>query len=362
MAGLLHDLGLIDRTYERERTSDVDIDPSFPERVLKFRLFDSDLLGSPDTDMADWIANGEQPDMAPYLRVCRIGDHAGPWVALDGFVVQEDEERGRRSFCFVRSFIVASANSEAFLEKLATQDLGGRWLPEKPSVIYTFEGEIPWCATYPVNGPTEFSFIENERTVKVQKSRTELFLDDQPLTESQMEFLRRKLVYKDLTTDEVGLVDAEIERIEAREIPFEADEIERDFTEFQALIPVCDFGWEGYQTSASDAGHAVTLAREIAEYLDLVNRPQEFDLFTRDDERASLNVSDHSDDFNNHQSFFFINEGLLNRYLEQTHSTLIWAVWGDREYSTKQINAVFRGADRPEQTHGDIKDVRRFVQ
>lgn len=362
MSGLMHDLGIIDRTYERKRTSDVDIDPSFPERVLKLKLFVSDLLGSPDMDMPDWIANGDQPDMAPYLRVHRIGEHEGPWVALDGFVVQEDEERGRRSFCFVRSFIVPNASSEAFLEKLAGQELGERWLPEKPSVIYTFEGEIPWCATYPVNGPTEFSFIENERTVKVQKTRTELFLDDQPLTKSQMKFLRRKLVDKDFTADEGGLADTEIERIEVREIPFEANEIERDYSEFQALIPVCDFGWEGYQTSASDGGHAVTLAREIADDLDLFNRPQEFDLFTKEGYRASLNISDHSGDFNNHQSFFFINEDLLKRYLGQNDSTLIWAFWGEREYSSKQVNALFNGSNRPEQTHGDIKDVRHFDQ
>jgi hypothetical protein len=362
MAGLLNDLGVINRTYERGRTSDVDIDPSFPERVLKFKLFDSDLLGSPEMDMPDWIANGDQPDMTRYLRVHRIGDYEGPWVALDGFVVQEDEERGRRSFCFVRSFIVANASSEGFLKNLTAQELGGRWLPEKPSVIYTFEGEIPWCATYPANGPTEFSFIENERTVKVQRTRTELFFDDQPLTESQIEFLRRKLVDKDFTADEGELSDAEIERIEAREIPFEADEIERDYTEFQGLIPVCDFGWEGYQTSASDAGHAVALAREIADNLNLVNHPQEFDLFTKDGNRASLNISDHSGDFNNHQSFFFINESLLKRYLEQNDSTLIWAIWGEREYSSKQVNALFHGSDRPEQTHGDIKDVRRFEQ
>jgi hypothetical protein len=73
-----------------------------------------------------------------------------------------------------------------------------------------------------------------------------------------------------------------------------------------------------------------------------------------------LNISDHSDDFNNHQSFFFINEGLLKRYLEQNDSTLIWAVWGEREYSSKQASALFHGPNRPEQTHGDIKDVRRF--
>lgn len=357
MAGLLHDLGIIDRSYDSERTSDVDIDPSFPERVVKNKLFNDDLLGSPELDTSAWIANGGQPNLAPILRVQRIGDHEGAWVALDGFVVQEDEIRGRRSFCFVRSMLVKNALVEVFLEKLANQSLGGRWLPEKPSVTYTFGGEIPWCATYPKNGLTKFSFIENERTVKVQKKRMELFLDDKPLAESQINLLRRRLI-----DDDPEFPDAAIEKIEAREMPFETEEIQHDNTQFEAFIPVCDFGWEGYQTSASNCGHAVTLAREIADDLDLVNRPQEFDLFKKDGERASLNVSDHSGDFNNHQSFFFISERLLKQYLEKNDLALIWAIWGEREYSSKQASALFLGQNRPEQTHGDIKTVLRYQQ
>jgi hypothetical protein len=104
----------------------------------------------------------------------------------------------------------------------------------------------------------------------------------------------------------------------------------------------------------------VTLAREIADDLELVNRPQEFDLFTKGGNRASLNVSDHSGDFSNHQSFFFISEDLLKKYLVLNDSALIWAVWGERQYSSKQAESLFRGPNRPEQIHGDIKDVRRY--
>lgn len=361
MSGLLHDLGLIDRTYERERTSDVDIDPSFPVPVQKFDLFKTDLLGDPDMSMPDWIATGEQPDMAPYLKVGQIKEHEGSWIALDGFVVQEDEGRERRSFCFIKSFIVKNEKSEAFLEHLSEQELGGRWLPEKPSVIYTFAGEIPWSVTYPRNELSEFSFVENERTVKVENTVNEFYLEGRKLDISSFYVTHRKLFGTNpLDTDGNELSDAEIENIKIRKIPVEIEEVQQDFAEYEALIPVCHFGWEGHQSSSSEPRHANTLAKEIAEDLELVNCPQEFDIFTKDGNRASLNISDHSEDYNNSQSFFFIRENLLRQYLDQNDSTLVWVIWGEREYSSKQAMALSRGSNRPEQTHGDIKEVRRY--
>ena len=169
MSGLLRDQGEIAKIYDHERTSDVDIDPSFPKRILNAKLIDSDFLGDPKLEMDAWISVGEQPDMARYLMMARIVDHDGPWIALDGFVVQEDEKRGRESFCFIRSLIVKNERADEFVERLSRQDLTDRRLPEKPSVIYTFSGEIPWCATYPANGPTEFLFVESETNYYCQK-------------------------------------------------------------------------------------------------------------------------------------------------------------------------------------------------
>src|SRR5207253_1375848 len=101
-----------------------------------------DFLGDPATQLRDWIVNGAAPDMSPYLQLSQIQGHPGPWVALDGFLTQEDKVRGRRVFCFIRSFLVARAVADAFDDKLSRQPLGGRWLPEKPAIMYTFAGEI----------------------------------------------------------------------------------------------------------------------------------------------------------------------------------------------------------------------------
>ncbi len=156
------------------------------------------------------------------------------------------------------------------------------------------------------------------------------------------------------------LTDDDWAKIEVREIPYEEEEMEQEFATFKALIPVCDFGWEGYQSAASDAGHAVTLAKEIAKDLDLINRPQEFDFFTADGVRATLGISDQGDDYNNYQHIFFMRENLLQDYLKKNDCSLIWAIWGERGYSTKLATTLFHGPERPTQTHGDIKQIIRY--
>ena len=57
---------------------------------------------------------------------------------------------------------------------------------------------------------------------------------------------------------------------------------------------------------------------------------------------------------------FFIREDLLKTYLEKNDFVLIWAIWGEREYSLAQVNKLFHGPDRPEQTYGVFSLVKRY--
>jgi hypothetical protein len=356
MSGFLHDQGKL------ENWRDVDIDPSFPVRVTKGHLIKADFLGDPKMDMKEWIANGPLPDVDSYLRLGEVLQVEGPWVALDGFFVQQDEMRGRKLFCFIRSFLVANQDADSFLNHLSHQDLGGRWLPEKPKVIYTFAGEIPWCTTFPNNGLCEISFVTKEETVKVNKIQPAFYLDGMKLDLTQIDIIRRRLFGDDLGKNEEQkqLSDEDLKRIEVREVPVEVEEVKREYIIFNSLIPVCDFGWEGYHTAASDAGHATTLAKEITSDLKLIGQPQTFDLFTKGGVKATFNISDQSNDFNNHQAMFFIRENLLKMYLEKNDLVLIWAIWGEREYSSDQIEKLFLGADRPERHYAIYSYVKRY--
>lgn len=209
---------------------------------------------------------------------------------------------------------------------------------------------------------SEFSFVAKEETVKVQRSKQELYLDGEKLGWTQIDLIRRRLFDDAIggTEEQQNISDEDLERIEVREVPVEVEEVKREYAKFNALIPVCDFGWEGYQTTASDAGHATTLVKEITSDLELIGQPQTFDLFTKDGVKATCNVSDQSDDFNNHQAMFFIKENLLKTYLEKNDLALIWAIWGERGYSSAQINKLFHGPDRPEQSHAVFSFVKRY--
>lgn len=360
MSGLLHDREVLENW--RERTADFDIDPSFPERINKDHLINADFLGDPEMEMKEWIAHGPLPDVNPYLRLPEVRNDEVPWVTLDGFFVQQDEKRGRKLFCFIRSFLVVNQDADAFLNYLSHQDLGGRWLPEKPKVIYTFAGEIPWCDTFPPNGQSEFSFVTREETVKVQRTQEELYLDGKKLGMTPMDLKLRNFFNFDIgkTKKKHPISDEDWERVEVREVLAEVEEVQREFAKFKAFTPVCDFGWEGYQTVVSDAGTATTLAKEITSDLGLVGQPQTFELFTKDGVKATCNVSDQSGDYNNNQRMFFIKENLLKTYLEKNDLALIWAIWGERDYSSAQIEKLFHGPDRPEQRYAAFSFVKRY--
>ncbi len=377
MSGLLHDQGLLEDW--RERTSYVDIDPSFPERVTKGHVVKSDFLGDPEMEMKEWIKNGPLPNISPYLRSDKVLEIDGPWIALDGFINQQDERRGRRSFCFIRSFLVSNQDVASFTDHLSRQDLGGRWLPEKPAVINTFAGEIPWCDCLHKNDLCEFSFVTGEKTVRVQQTQYEYYLGGNKLNLDDLDF---KLIHLPLNRDAAGgkedqhrwiiipnignedekqsISKADIEKIEVREQQVEIDEKKKEHDKYNALIPVCDFSWEGNQTVASDAGRSVILAKEIAIDLKLIGKPQTLDLYTMNGLQATFNISDQSDDYNNHQSMFYIKEDLLNTYLKIKELSLIWAMWGEREYSSDQYDKIFHGKNRPEQPYAVFSYVKNY--
>ena len=287
MVGLRSDLGKMGRNNEERRDLVVDIDPSFPLPVPTARIIDVDFLGAPEIETQQWVANEALPEIVPYLKLPEVLSEKGPWIMLDGFVSQGDKSRDRSIFCCIRSFLVIKQHADAILAYLNREKLGGSF-PNMPSLVYTFAGEIPWCSTFPANGPTEVSFITEEESDEINES-SNIFS-----------------VWSDVT------------------------DRTREFVRYEILIPVRDFAWESYHSVVNNAGHATTLAKEIALGLDLVSQPQTFDLFTHDKKKATLCVSDHSDDVDNTQSMHFIREEILKPYLARNDYSLIWVMWGER--------------------------------
>jgi len=78
----------------------------------------------------------------------------------------------------------------------------------------------------------------------------------------------------------------------------------------------------------------MSLARELASNDKLVMRPQTFDFFTRQGERVTINFTE-EENHRNTQRVFLMRDDLLKQFLDRKKLALIWAIWGEREYSTK---------------------------
>lgn len=359
LKGWMIDEGLLESQEDHGRTWNVDIDPSFPNPALQQRIVAVDFLGSEGGSLKEWITDGPVPDLKPYSRLEKIGDLPGPWIALDGYVNQENEKRGRRMFAFLRTFLVSEDRAGTFTRLLAKQPLKGRWLPEKPRIIYTFAGEAPWSETFPAMPFTSMEFVVKESTAKVRRKHTFYSLDgkvvhEMPAKQAKMmhyipPWMRRE---KDNYTAE------EWDRMVRRDRIVTVEEKVQEKKSFRVSLPVIDFDWEGKSVN-NESVHGTSLSRSVARELGLVHLPQTHDMQTKHGERATVGTRV---EFAEHlaQKWFYMREDLLRKYLTRRKLRLVSAVWGERELSYQEIERARPGGDLAGFSHGDFQEVFSF--
>ncbi|TDB63958.1 NACHT domain-containing protein [Arundinibacter roseus] len=304
-AGLRDDLGLLDKDWDRFRLSDADIDPSFPEKQKSEVFFTHNLLGDTKTPLVDWYEDGGMPFVEEYLKVKDLKGNNGDWICLDSFIVQEDMLIERNCFAFIRGFIIANDDYEEAIKLFRTKNLKWERLPEKRHNHYTFSGELYYCqeATYDNEDVLEFE-IEKKK-VKIKKGEPGYF----------------PAVFWDSDTIK-------------NDFPEEIEQEVSSFKEFETLMPVMEYNWEGYHSSTNNAGQTTIVGKEIANHLNLINQPQTFDLLDDKGNLSSKNIEFHAD-YNNNHSFVYIRKDLFDKYLAETNSKFIWVIWGERDVRFK---------------------------
>ncbi len=313
LRGWLEDKGLLQRDEDHERTTQVDIDPSFPAPTPELNLISVDLLGSPSATLKEWIYKGFTPDLSTYFHQPDILGEPGPWIMLDGVLTQENESLGRRIFAFIRSFLIAKSEANALAECLRNQPLGGRWLPEVPRTLYTFAGEMPWCSTYPGSASIRLIFQVNPRKVKIRRKRSFYFLDGKQVDLPPFPAIGPKpkggIASPSLTSQELA-------RVVRRDRVVEVEETQMDRREFRAVIPVLELTWAG-PTIDGVRSHGIGLAKQLAQGAGLVHLPQTHDLQTPNQARATYGIAFRPHDFHASQRFFFLRKDTLQTLLQK---------------------------------------------
>lgn len=146
-AGLLHENERL--RHGTHEFSDVDIDPSFPERPPT----DGDSSISQEwllpgvKSHEKWLVENTTTLPNSLIRRERIHGQSGPWVAVHGHVSAVDRVLGRRVWAFVAALVVSKESAPRLSKALKAGSRPWR-TRDVPSDYYAFAGEIPWHPSF----------------------------------------------------------------------------------------------------------------------------------------------------------------------------------------------------------------------
>ena len=307
IAGLRMDNNLID-DWGEFRFSDTDIDPSFPVKPTNKKFVHIDFLGDRKQSLIDWYKFGGNPNINEFLNIENLNNEKENWICLDGFIVQENKKINREVFTFIRGLLIKNKDYQNFKKQLVNKDLGGRFLPDSRTNFYTFADEL-----YSIKG----AVADNLCTISFEIDRTKL-----KVKKGEPGYFAKPVFSK----NEIKLTYPKF---------VEFDSIFYD--EYEVLLPVMDYSWESSHSELNQAGHQTVISRELANYLNLYNRPQSFNLYDENNNLATQNINYYKGLNNNHR-FIYLRKDLLDKFLVENDYKLIWGIWGERNVRFKEFN------------------------
>ena len=308
MYGLREDLGLLGEDRAGERTSDCDIDPSFPESPTKWLPPLSDVFGAAPSAKAEWLSAGPVPNYDHLLLLDEVDGLSGPWILLDGFI-QEGGTNSRETFTFLRGVMMRPSDVQRVQGQVANSEyLGNGQIPEAASDYYTYAGEIPWSARYA--GYSRLSSGHARRELSPMLHRFE------------------------------GGRWRDSGRIE---------------------VPVHRWAWEGYHSSLNDVSGIEFPSAALCEGLQLVNHAASFDLWDATGKQASAYREFKVGDVYGNSHLLYLRLDLLKKYLALTNQEFVWVPWGERTLNHREFGGRQLAPDIQNALHGHENTHSRLI-
>ena len=279
MYGVRLDARKLESHRMNERTSDCDIDPSFPAEPETWTPRLTGLFRQAPTEHAEWLSAGPVPDYSHLLRVDHLGEGVdGPWVLLDGFI-EEAGSHHRETFTFLRGLLMRHHDIDRVRDALTRLDyLGNGRIPEAGEDNYTYAGEVPWSAR----------FGEPTRRANGKAAR---HLSEAPF------YWRQEGGWRG---------DAKVE------------------------VPTRRWAWESYHSDLNNISGVTFPAPALAEALDLRNHRASFDLWDVEGRRATAYREFDVAQRGGMSYLLYLRRDLLLKYLFSTRQVLVWIPWGER--------------------------------
>lgn len=345
--GLRQDQGVLPEHRMDERTSDCDIDPSFPPAPHQWCPTLPDLFTDPYNDPRGWLRNGPNPDYQHLLVRVEVDKVKGPWILLNGFITQGNADDPRKVFTFMRALFLKPRDFQKLRAKLAeTAYPGNMTIPEPGSDYYTFAGEIPWSCRYG-------QYLRDDRC-RAKRHTDEMF--DQhvshrikkPIEEAEESEIASAAVQEMLSRIRGNHLDRQGEsksdRREDDEDPHRQGFIYA--TEWEHMpgirveIPVHTYSWESYHSELNQVGGIDYPSPALCEKLGLVNRYDTLDLYDENAIQATIYREYVDEPYVDGLHLLYLRQDLLELYLEATQQIMVWINWGERDFHREEINML----------------------
>lgn len=276
MYGLRDAQGLLeDEWHDNDRTSDCDIDPSFPVEPPIWSAPLPDVFTTSPSGQLEWLEFGSIPEYRGILDRTDVDGAVGDWVLLDATIRQEGSH-GREVVAHVSSVMATSRNVDRLKREFAAgRSFGDQGIPGGGTDYYTYLGEVPWSCRY---------------------------------------------------GSDVRTSTGAPRRMRERAFDYYAG------GRWRAGIPVeaatRHWAWESYHSELNQVGGVDFPAPVLAEFLDLRSAGGSADLIDKAGKVATLFRVAPGPAFGSH--YLYIRRDLLNRYLLARGLHLVRAVWGER--------------------------------
>lgn len=276
MWGWRADNNLLASWRAERRSSEADIDPTFPANARSWVPSLPEIFSGGPREMSDWIFGGPIPDYSCLLRTPHVDEAIGDWVLINGFVEETAPTDYREVFTFLRGIFVRNADVDLLQASFDEMRYpGNEAIPSGSEHHYTYAGEMPF--EYPPGTPLMLDGPDRKTDTRVQIS-------------------------EDRWSEEGGI---------------------------SVEIPEQRYSWESYHSELNTAGGIFLPSAKLCQHLGLGYRPGQWDFYD-DSGIASIYRDLGTGDISLSGHVVYLRADLLRRYLNDTGQTLVWLMWGER--------------------------------
>lgn len=374
MAGYRSDLGLL-KKWENEdelRTSDTDIDPSFPLELRKYNLFEeinkNNFLGDLEKEAETWYSNDKDLDINDYIK---LNSHLGTnekndWFLLKGSISQKDKEDQTRDVTIGINAILVDIEEYKKIKNLTDNyhDYSFDYL-QNIEDYYIYDGEMHWCDLIPNNYSIDFKISYNYNNVERIKKELKIFNNGIELSEVEFVELEKKEkeyledVWDKINNDDFKLNisllhnnDDERTKKIAESMGFTTKYVdityivqENDSIEINLETTIFRNSWESYHSEIISSGETIVPSKNISNNLGIHLKPQSSNLYNQNGEIISTSFK-FGEDFDNKSTFTYIRKDYLEKYLEEKNKRLIWLVWTEKRYFPNGVKKLSYSGER----------------